>query len=87
MKITDPERARRMARVLVSDLVSYAPVQVRIGLEKDDLFERLGGEIERARTFYQSSVDASLRERERIFNHAIVDVMIYGSRRISTHIW
>ncbi len=31
-KITDPERARRMARVLFSDIVMYAGDQVRIGL-------------------------------------------------------
>ena len=36
-------RARRLARVLVSDVAAYAGDQVRIGLEKDDLFERLGG--------------------------------------------
>jgi hypothetical protein len=76
-----------MARVLVSDLVCYDPEQVRVGLEKDDLFERLGPEIERARVFYEKNVDASVPERARIFDHAIVDVLVYGNRRVSSHIW
>ena len=85
--IADPKRARRMARVLISDLVMYDPVQVRIGLEKDDLFERLGAEIERARVYYRDKVDASLPDREKIFAHAVVDVLVYGNRRVHTHIW
>jgi hypothetical protein len=86
-KIRDPERARRMARVLCSDIVVYGGDQVRIGLEKDDLFERLQGEIERARIFYQQAVDPTLRDAERIFNFALVDVLVAGNRRVSTSIW
>ena len=86
-KIRDPERARRMARVLCSDIVVYGGDQVRIGLEKDDLFERLQGEIERARIFYQQRVDSTLLDAERIFNFALVDVLVAGNRRVSTSIW
>ena len=86
-KIRDPERARRMARVLCSDIVVYGGDQVRIGLEKDDLFERLQSEIERARIFYQQRVDPTLRDAERIFNFALVDVLVAGNRRVSTSIW
>jgi hypothetical protein len=86
-KICDPERARRMARVLCSDIVAYGGDQVRIGLEKDDLFERMQGEIERAHIFYQQRVDPTLRDAERIFNFALVDVLVAGNRRVSTSIW
>ncbi len=85
--ISEPQRARIMARVLFSDLVVYAGDEVRIGLEKDDLFERLGWEIERARIFYIHNVAESVADRERIFAHALVDVLIYGNRRVATHIW
>jgi hypothetical protein len=85
--ITEPQRARLMARVLISDVAAYAGDQLRIGLEKDDVFERLGGEIERARVFYDHNVAASVPHRERIFAHALVDVLIYGNRRVVTHIW
>jgi hypothetical protein len=85
--VTTPERARRLARVLVSDVAAYAGDQVRIGLEKDDLFERLASDIGRARVFFLHHVDACVAERARLFDHALVDVLVYGNRRVQTHIW
>ena len=76
-----------MARVLCSDITAYAGDQIRIGLEKDDLFDRLAPEIDRARDFYTQKVDASLPDADRIFDFAIVDVLVYGNRRVATHIW
>ncbi len=84
-KITDPWRARRLARVLFSDLAAYAGDQVRIGIEKDDLLERLAREIQQARTWFTAQVD--LPDANRIFNFALVDVLIYGNRRVPSHIW
>ena len=86
-RVVTASRARRLARVLVSDVAAYAGDQVRIGLEKDDLFQRLAGEIARARTFYLWHVDESIAERTRLFDFALVDVLVYGHRRVQTHIW
>ncbi len=86
-RISDPERARRMARVLFSDMVAYAGDQIRIGLEKDDLFTRLKREIEQVRVFFERNVDPALPGAERIFNFALVDVLIARNRRVSTSIW
>ncbi len=86
-RISDPERARRMARVLFSDMVAYAGDQIRIGLEKDDLFTRLKREIEQVWVFYERNVDPALPGAERIFNFALVDVLIARNRRVSTSIW
>ncbi len=86
-RICDPERARRMARVLFSDMVAYAGDQIRIGLEKDDLFMRLKREIEQARVFYEQNVDPALPDADRIFNFALVDVLVARNRRVSTSIW
>ncbi len=86
-RISDPERARRMARVLFSDMVAYAGDQIRIGLEKDDLFTRLTREIEQVRVFFERNVDPALPGAERIFNFALVDVLIARNRRVSTSIW
>jgi hypothetical protein len=85
--IRSEARARRLARVLVSDVVTYAGDQVRIGLEKDDLFERLHSEIERVRDYYWSKVDAELPGARRILDFAIVDVLVAGNRKVQTHIW
>ncbi len=86
-RISDPERARRMARVLFSDMVAYAGDQIRIGLEKDDLFTRLKREIEQVRVYFERNVDPALPGVERIFNFALVDVLIARNRRVSTSIW
>ena len=86
-RVTTNERARRLARVLVSDVAAYAGDQVRIGLEKDDLFERLQVEIAQARSFYLWHVDEAVSERVRLFDFALVDVLVYGHRRVQTHIW
>ena len=85
--ISDPERARRLARVLFSDIVAYAGDEVRIGLEKDDLFDRLQADIERAREFYRRRVAPDLSDSERIFDFALVDVLVGNQRKVSTSIW
>jgi hypothetical protein len=85
--ISDPKRARRLARVLFSDIVAYAGDEVRIGLEKDDLFDRLHAEIERAREYYRRRVVPDLPDSERIFDFALVDVLVGNQRKVSTSIW
>lgn len=86
-RICDPDRARRLARVLISDIVAYASDQVRLGLEKDDIFERLRPELERARAYYDQRVDRELPDAARYFDFAVVDVLIAANRRVATHIW
>ncbi len=86
-RIRDEHLARRLARVLFSDLVVYGGDRVRIGLEKDDLLERFCREIEQARIYYRHKVDPALPQAERIFNWALVDVLIAGNRKVDTHIW
>ncbi len=87
MSIEDADRARRVARVLVSDLnVEWADA-IRLGLEKDDLFERLGPQIERARVFYRARVSLQrVPDRDRIFDWALVDVMFAQNRRVRPYI-
>jgi hypothetical protein len=85
--IRDPERARRLARVLVSDIAAAAGDQVRIGLEKDDLFDRLRFDIQAARVFYRHAVDRTMPAPERAFDHALVDVLVAAHRKVQTPIW
>lgn len=85
--IDEPERARRLARVLVSDLVAYAGDEIRLGLEKDDLFDRLHADIERAREYFRRKVAPDLPLAERIFNWALVDILVGSQRGVRTHIW
>ena len=87
MPLTDPQRVHRLARVLVSDLVAEWGEQVRIGLEKDDLFDRLGPQIERARVFFLARVAAEVVERERIFDWAVVDGLLVRNRPVHAYVW
>jgi len=86
-KVVDAVRARRVARVLISDIVEYAGEEVRLGLEKDDIFSRLAPDLDRARAYYAERVDSQLEQADGIFNHAIVDVLIFENRRVQTSIW
>jgi hypothetical protein len=86
-RIEDRARAERLARVLVSDLVAEWGEQIRIGLEKDDLFERIGPLLERTRIFYRARVAESIADRERIFDHAVVDVMLARNRAVRPYVW
>ncbi len=86
-RLSDSDRVRRLARVLTSDIVAYAGDQVRICIEKDDLFDRLRPEIERAHDYYVQQVDPAMSGSERIFNHAVVDVLVVSQRRVPSSIW
>jgi len=86
-RIADPQRAGRLARVLISDIVMEFGEQIRTGLEKDDLFERLGPEIERARVFYRARVADDLERREQIFDWAVVDGLLARNRRVRPYVW
>ena len=85
--VRDPERAARLARVVLSDVAIYAGDELRLGIEKDDLFERLAPQLEQAADFYFRRVDASVPDRERIFNHAVVDVLVCRHGRRASAVW
>lgn len=86
-RITDPDRARRLARAILSDLLLYNPDAVREGIERDDLFERLREELEEARAFFRTRVDAELARKGNFIDRAIVDVLVCGSRGVRSRIW
>jgi hypothetical protein len=86
-RIADAERARRLARAMLSDVLLYNRDAVREGLERDDLFERLQGHFEEARAYFESRVDAELLHKENFVDRAIVDVLICGSRSVRARIW
>jgi hypothetical protein len=85
--IRDRARAERLARVLISDLVVEWGEEIRTGLEKDDLFDRVGRQLERARVFYRARVAPSVADRERIFDFAVVDVMLARNRAVRPYVW
>ncbi len=85
--IVDPERAARLARAILSDVMSYHPEKVRLGIEHDDLFARLEPEIREARTYFESRVDPDVAAKTNAFERALVDVLVFRSSGVPSRIW
>lgn len=86
-RIDDTERAKRLARAILSDVMTYHPEKVRIGIERDDLFDRLAPEIREARTYFASRVTPDVATKTNAFDRALVDVMVFRSAGVSSRIW
>jgi hypothetical protein len=85
--IHEPERAARLARAILSDVMLYHAEQVRRGIEADDLFERLAGELEEARVYFESRVESDVARASNAWNRALVDVLVFRSRGVRSRIW
>ena len=87
LRITDPQRAQRLARAVLSDVMLYNTERVRAGLEADDLFDRLRREIDEARSFFERRVDPEVAAKSNVFDRALVDVLVFRSGRVRSRIW
>ena len=85
--IEDPERAARLARAILSDVMMYNPEKVRLGIVHDDLFERLDAEIREARDYFAERVLPDVARKTGAFERALVDVLVYRSRHVRSPIW
>ena len=85
--IDDPERASRLARAVLSDVMTYNPEKVRLGIEHDDLFERLSAEIQEAREYFSERVNPEVVTKTGAFDKALVDVLVFRSRHVPSKIW
>lgn len=88
---TDPrdphERAKRMARLIVSDLVLYNKDKIAEGIRNDTLFDVLEQELKEGKEYYEKNVDPKVRAESDYFNLAIVDILIKGRGDIRSKIW
>ena len=86
-RIRDAQRAERLARAILSDVMLYNPARVRLGIERDDLFERLAPELEEAKAYFVSRVEPELARKSNAWGRALVDVLVYRSRHVHSTIW
>jgi hypothetical protein len=86
-RIIDPQRAERLARAVISDVMLYNVERVRAGIEADDLFDRLRPELDEARAFFESRVDPEVAAKSNAFDRALVDVLVFRSARVRSQIW
>ncbi len=86
MRLIDaPEAAARLARAIVSDIRVYNEAKVSEGIEKDTLLDLLAEELEEGRVLFMSRVHPRLHAPW--YDRAIVDVLVFQSRRIRSWIW
>lgn len=84
----DPaERAKRLARVIVSDIAIYNQEKIIEGIEQDTLFDLLKQDIEVGRAYYEEKVDSAVAGRTDFFDHALVDILLKGKGNIPSKIW
>jgi hypothetical protein len=88
---TDPkdphERAKRMARLIVGDLVLYHKDKIAEGIRRDTLFELLEQELKEGKEYYDKNVDPKIRAESDYFNQAIVDILVRDRGDIRSKIW
>lgn len=63
--------ARRLARLILSDIIIYHAVKVEQGIRDDNFFEVLRSEIEEGRHYYDSRVPASIRRNTEIYTETL----------------
>ena len=85
--IKDPERARRKARAIVSDVLVYNPEKLKQGIENDNVFDVLAEAIEEGRELYNSQIDPDLLSSTNFYDLALVDVLVKPGGRHSSKIW
>ena len=65
------DEARRLARLILSDIVIYHPGKVEAGVRDDNFFEVLKNEIAEGRDYYDSRVPLRVRQDSEIFSETL----------------
>src|SRR5215212_4018289 len=65
------EEARRLARLILSDIIIYHQAKVEQGIRNNDFFEVLREEIEEGRQYYDSRVPLRVRRDTEIYTETI----------------
>ena len=87
MQIDDADKARRLARTILSDIALYNRDEIRKGIKNDNVFELLAVEIERGKKLYLSRVSPDVQKQKDFYNQAIVDILIKQYGNTESDIW
>src|SRR6185312_10139576 len=75
------EEARRLARLLVSEIKLYNEEQVEEGRRNRDIYERLKEDIDRSRQMYDERVDPKILRSTDYFYQELVRILASGDSR------
>ncbi len=85
---TDPhERAKRLARLIISDIILYNQAKIEEGIKNDTLFDLLAEDIEVARRYYEKHVDPAVDREANYFDLGLVDILVKGRQGTPSKIW
>jgi hypothetical protein len=87
--MTDEERtkAQRLARAIASDISLYNEQKIVKGIEQDNLFDVLKGELDEGRDLYRSRVSQEVFTGTNFFERAVVDIIVRGKAHVKSKIW
>ncbi len=84
----DPhERAQRLARLIVGEIVLYHKERIVEAIKNDRLFDDLERELDEARAYYEKNVDPAVRAQTGYFDQAVVDILVKGQGNVESKIW
>jgi len=85
--VDNPQIAFRLARAIVSDIALYNQSKVKEGIENDNIFDLLTDELQEGREHFLTRVSPEIDNRDRLYDRAIVDIMIKQAGKIKSSIW
>ena len=85
----DPhERAKRLARLIVADIILYNLDKIAEGVKNDTLFSLLEKDISEGRKYYDRQVDPAVAQESAYFDWALVDQLVKAKGSgIPSKIW
>ncbi|HVR11630.1 MAG TPA: hypothetical protein VMW75_26540, partial [Thermoanaerobaculia bacterium] len=75
------EEARRLARLLVSEIKLYNEEQVELGRRNRDIYERLREDIDRSRQMYEERVEPRIAKATDYFYQELVRILAAGDSK------
>jgi hypothetical protein len=75
------DEARRLAKLLVSEIKLYNEEQIEAGRRSSDIYNRLKEDIERSRQMYEERIDPRVRAQNDYFQQELVRILAGGDAR------
>ena len=85
--VENPDLAFRLARAIVSDIALYNQEKVREGIKNDNIFDLMAEELQEGRDHFHTRVSPEMKNRDHLYDRAVVDVMIRQAGKIESPIW
>ncbi len=72
------DEARRLARLLVSEIKLYNEAELALGLRDKNIYERLRDDIDRSRQLYEERISERVRRTSDYFYDELVRILAEG---------